>query len=317
MQMKKLWLGIGLMCCSLSIVAAQKVDKMIEAAPDGYVEIEHLNGVANIKGWDRQEVRVVGTLGDKTEEFIFHRDGNEVVIKIKVKRSHGWGNKDDEGDDLQIFVPNNSKLSYTSVNADVDLAGITGGVDVNTVSGGIEANALSGRIRLESVNGNVRGVKLYGDIKIETVNGDIHSLSSGGEDDKYESVNGDIIITSASKEVRVETVNGDMELTLSLIEHLNVNTVNGSMEVRLKLVQDGQVIASSVGGPVTLVFTDDVSARFDLRGHAGGRIVNELSGDKVQKDQYGPGRWLEFTLNGGNGKVNVSTVSGRVTLSKG
>jgi DUF4097 and DUF4098 domain-containing protein YvlB len=316
MQMKKLSLGIVLMCCSLSIVAAQKVDKTIEAALDGYVEIEHLNGVANIKGWDRQEVRVVGTLGDKTDEFIFHRDGNEVVIKVKVKRSRGWGNKDDEGDDLQIFVPNSSKLSYTSVNADVDLMGIAGGVDVNTVSGGIEANALSGRIRLESVNGNVRGVKLDGDIKIETVNGDIHSLSSGGKDDKYESVNGDIIITSASKEVRVETVNGDMELTLSLIEHLNVNTVNGSIEVRLKLAKDGEIRASSVGGPVTLVFTDDVSARFDLRGHAGGRIINELSDDKMQKDQYGPGIGLELSLNGGNGKVYVSTVSGRVKLTK-
>ena len=316
--MKKLWLGIGLMCFSLSIVAAQKVDKTIEASPDGYVEIEHLNGVAEIKGWDRQEVRVVGTLGDKTDKFIFHRDGNEVVIKVKVKvkRSHGWGNNDDEGDDLQIFVPNNSKLSYTSVNAEVDLAGIAGGVDVNTVNGGIEANVLAGRIRLESVNGNIRGVKLDGDVKIETVNGDIHSLSSGGKDDKYESVNGDIIITSAGKEVRVETVNGDMELTLSLIEHLNINTVNGSIEARVKLAQEGEIRASSVGGSVTLLFADNVSARFDIRGHAGGRILNELSGDKVQKGQYGPGRWLEFALNGGNGKVNVSTVSGRVKLAK-
>ncbi|MFQ3236924.1 MAG: DUF4097 and DUF4098 domain-containing protein YvlB [Paraglaciecola sp.] len=314
--MKKLWLGIGLMCCSLSIIAAQKVDKTIEATLDGYVEIEHLNGVANIKGWDRQEVRVVGILGDKTDKFIFYRDGNEVIIKVKVKRSHGWGNEDDDGDDLQIFLPNNSKLSYTSVNADVELEGIVGGVDINTVNGDIEAKALAGRIRLESVNGNIGGVKLTGDINIETVNGDIHSLSSGGKDDKYESVNGDIIITSASKEVTVETVNGDMELTLSLIEHLDVNTVNGSIEAQLKLAQDGEIRASSVGGPVTLVFPDNVSARFDIQGHAGGRIVNTLSDDKMQKDQYGPARGLEFALNGGNGKVNVSTVSGKVMLAK-
>lgn len=314
--MKKLWLGLALMCFSLSIIAAQKVDKTIEAARDGYVEIEHLNGAAQIKGWDRQEVKVVGTLGDKTDKFIFARDGNEVVIKVKVKRSRGWGNDDDDGDDLQIFVPNNSKLSYSSVNAEVELSAIAGGVSVNTVNGAIEANVLAGRIRLESVNGDIRAVKLDGDVKIETVNGDIHSLSSGGKEDNYESVNGDIIITSASKEVRVETVNGDMELTLSLIEHLNVNTVNGSVEARLKLAEDGEIKVSSVGGPVTLLFADNVSARFDIRGHAGGRISNDLSEDKMQKDQYGPGRGLEFSLNGGNGKVNVSTVSGRVKLAK-
>jgi DUF4097 and DUF4098 domain-containing protein YvlB len=314
--MKKLWLGIGLMCFSLSTIGAQKVDKSIAAAPDGYVEIEHLNGVAQIKGWERQEVKVVGVLGDKTDKFIFERDGNEVVIKVKVKRAYGWGNNDDDGDDLQIFVPKNSKLSYTSVNAEVDLSGIAGGVEVNTVNGGIEGNALSGRIRLDSVNGDIRADKLSGDVKIETVNGDIHSLSSGGNEDNYESVNGDILVTSASKEVRVETVNGDMELSLNMIEHLNINTVNGSIEAKLKLAEDAEIRASSVGGSVTLVFEDEVSARFDIRAHAGGRIVNDLSTDEVQKDKYGPSRWLEFTQKDGNGKVNVSTVSGRVKLDK-
>jgi len=57
-----------------------------------------------------------------------------------------------------------------------------------------------------------------------------------------------------------------------------------------------------------------VSARFDLQGHAGGRIVNKISDAKEQRAKYGPRRWLEFSHNGGNGRVDVSTVSGRIKV---
>jgi DUF4097 and DUF4098 domain-containing protein YvlB len=309
--------GIGLCCMSLSLFAGEKVDQTIKAAKDGYVEIEHINGYADIKAWDKPEVRVVGELGDRTKKFVFERDGNEIVIKVKVKNGNNWGSwGSDDGDELEIFVPKGSKLNYSSVNANVEGAGIDGGAHFDTVNGSIEVKDLAGRIRLESVNGNINASKLKGDVKIETVNGEIRSSSNSGKEDRYESVNGDIVITSSSSEIRAETVNGDIELELSEIKHLNLDTVNGSIEAKLDLQKDGDVRASSVGGSVALYFQKDVSARFDIRGHAGGKIVNKLSDDKMQKAKYGPSRWLEFSLNDGHGKVNVSTVSGRVRLDK-
>ncbi|MFT5674851.1 MAG: DUF4097 and DUF4098 domain-containing protein YvlB [Paraglaciecola sp.] len=313
--MKHVLLGMGLLCISLSLFAKEKVDQKIDAAKDGYVEIEHLNGAAEIKGWDKSEVRVVGKLGDRTEEFIFERDGNEVRIEVKVKRGHGsshWGS--DDGDQLEIFIPINSKVSYTSVNADVKASDIKGGANIETVNGEIGVIKLAGRIRLESVNGDISANELEGDVKIETVNGDIKSHSSEGKDDRYASVNGDLLITSGSAEIRAETVNGDIELQLGNVQQLTLETVNGSVEAKLDLQKGGDVRASTVGGSVALYFQDDVSARFDIRGHAGGTIVNKLSEHKMQKAKYGPSRWLEFSLNEGNGKVNVSTVSGRVRL---
>ena len=315
--MKSVLLGMGLLCISLALFAKDKVDKTIDAAKDGYVEIEHLNGVAKITGWDKSEVRVVGELGERTDKFIFERDGNEVVIKIKVKRSSSWGNwGSDDGDELEIFIPLNSKLNYTAVNASVEALNIAGGANIDTVNGSIEVKKLAGRIRLESVNGDILANELEGDVNIETVNGEIESNSSKGKDDRYSSVNGDIQITSESTEIRAETVNGDIELQLGKIQQLTLDTVNGSIEAKLELQKGGDVRASTVGGSVALYFQEDVSARFDVRGHAGGKIVNKLSDHEVEKAKYGPTRWLEFSLNGGNGKVNVSTVSGRVRLDK-
>lgn len=307
--------GIGLCCISQSLFAGEKVDQTIDAKKDGYVEIKHINGYAEVKAWDKAEVRVVGELGDRTKKFIFERDGNEIVIKVKVKNGKGWNNwSSDDGDELEIFVPKGSKVNYSSVNANVEGSGIEGGAHFDTVNGGIEVKDLAGRIRLESVNGNISASKLKGDVKIETVNGDIRSTSNSGKEDRYESVNGDIVITSDSSEINAETVNGDIELALSEVRHLSLDTVNGSIEAKLNLQPGGEVRASSVGGSVSLYFQKDVSARFDIRGHAGGRIVNKLSDDKIQKAKYGPSRWLEFSLNEGDGKVNVSTVSGRVRL---
>ena len=314
--MNRILMSMVMLVVSFNGFAAEKVDKTLEVSKNSYVRIEHVNGAAKISGWDKAEVKVSGTLGDKTDKFIFERDGNDVVIKVKTKKHSGWGNwGSDDGDDLTIFVPINSKINYSSVNAEVEVSGVRGGADVETVNGGIEVKNLAGRIRLEAVNGEINASELEGDVKIETVNGDIRSRSSQGRDDRYSSVNGDINVQSQSEQLQVETVNGDVELSLGSVRQLNLETVNGSLEAKMNLQKNGEVTASSVGGSVELYFQDDVSARFDIQAHAGGSITNKLSEHKVQKDKYGPSRWLEFSINGGSAKVSVSTVSGKVTLA--
>ena len=313
--MNKLMVGIGLCIVSGLAWAGEQVDRTLDAKSDGYVVISHVNGYAKITGWDKEQVRVVGELSDRTSKFIFERKGNEVEIKVKVKDSNGWGNwNSDDGDDLEIFVPFNSVLDYTSTNANVEVSEIRGGTDIETVNGGIDASNLSGRINIESVNGDIVGSGLKGKISFETVNGDIRDRGSDSMDVSYESVNGDIEAKTNSPEVQVETVNGDVELNLQKVEQLAINTVNGTVEVALDLAKNADVRATSVGGTVELSFARGVSARFDLKGHAGGRIINNLTADKEQRAKYGPTRWLEFSTRGGNGRVTVSTVSGRIKL---
>ncbi|MDO6839099.1 DUF4097 family beta strand repeat-containing protein [Paraglaciecola chathamensis] len=318
MMLKGVCSAMGLMA-ALSVSAGEKIDRSIEANPNGYVEIEHVNGKAEIKGWDKSQVQVKGELGENTERFVFERRGNEVLIKVKVKnsRKHSsrWGN--DNEDELIIFVPYQSRINYTAVNADVRLGDIKGGTNAQTVNGEIDAQQLSGRVRLESVNGDINADALKGDVTIETVNGDIRSQSTKGREDAYKSVNGDINVTSSSKELRVTTVNGDVTLAMQKITYANLETVNGELKMALALAKGGELQATTVGGEINLNFAPDVSALFDIRAHAGGKIVNRLTHDKVQKDKYGPSSWLATSIGQGQGKVSVSTVNGRVSISKG
>jgi DUF4097 and DUF4098 domain-containing protein YvlB len=315
--MKKLLMFAGFLCLSWTVLADEKVDRSLDVSKTPYVQIEHVNGSAKVIAWDKSEVKVTGRLGERTKKFIFEKNDNEVLIKVKVKNNNGWNNwGSSKGDDLEIFVPRQSKVYYNAVNADVEIQQVLGGARVETVNGSIDVKELAGRIRLESVNGRINADNLEGDVRISTVNGTIDSRSSKGQEDSYESVNGSIEVFSESGDINVETVNGDIELELGKVNQLNLDTVNGSINAKLDLEKNGEVDASSVGGSIRLYLQSDVSARFDIEGHAGGKITNNLSDDKMQKAKYGPNRWLKFSLNGGSAKVNVSTVSGRIKLNK-
>ncbi|MFT5837741.1 MAG: DUF4097 and DUF4098 domain-containing protein YvlB [Flavobacteriales bacterium] len=315
--MNKLLIFAGFLCLNWAVLAEEKINRSLDVSTTPYVQIEHVNGSAKVIAWDKSEVKVEGRLSERTEKFTFEKNGNEVLIKVKVKNNNGWKSwGSDNGDDLEIFVPRQSKVYYSAVNADVELQKIRGGARVETVNGSIDVKELAGRIRIESVNGRVSADALEGDVKIETVNGNIESRSLKGKEDWYDSVNGDIKVTSESGDINVETVNGDIELALGKVNQLNMDTVNGSIDAKLELENNGEIEASSVGGSIRIYLQSDVSARFDIEGHAGGKIINNLADNKMQRAKYGPSRWLKFSLNGGSAKVDVSTVSGNITLDK-
>lgn len=316
--MSKIKTGLSLLawaCLSTQALAGELVDRTLDTAEDIFIDIEHLDGAMQVKTWGKAQVRVVGELHDKAEKLIFEQRGSKVKLRVKMPKSSYRSYNKQDGDQLEVFVPVAAKIKYESVNAEFEGAGFKGGADIETVNGDIKVSDLTGRLDIETVNGDIKGHNLAGNIKLETVNGSIQDLDSNADKVKYDSVNGDIEANTKARELRVETVNGDMELELETVDELNLSTVNGSIEAQLNLLPKGDVRASSVGGSIKLAFQPDVSARFEIEAHAGGRIRNQISDDEVRKAKYGPGRWLEFSNQGGDAKVKVSTVHGRITLA--
>ena len=76
-----------------------------------------------------------------------------------------------------------------------------------------------------------------------------------------------------------------------------------------------EININSVSGRIELGLPSNTSARFNVQTAAAGRIHNELSDDEPERrNRYVNSRELDFTLNGGDGDVSISTVSGNVTL---
>lgn len=310
--------AVGLFA-SASAWANQKVNDTLDVDTNSYIEIEHINGKIEVIGWDKAQVKVEGELGEKTEEFIFERHGKDVTIKVEVEPyRYNWReeNYGSFGDNLVVHVPHGAKISYNAVNAGASFSDISGGLGVEMINGDIDLNNISGRTRLESVNGDIRFSKQTGDLRIETVNGDISGDHEDSRELAIESVNGNINVTTNSEEVRTETVNGRIKLMLDKIRELDVNTVNGRVDATMQLLSGGDIRADSVGGSIDLFFRDPLSARFDIEAHAGGKITNNLSGETMKKAKYGPRRWLEFAYGEGAAKVEISTVSGKVSVNR-
>ena len=299
---------------SLNIFAGDKIDEVLDVSAGGQVAIENMRGEVAIIGWDKDQMAVSGELDDKALGYTFETDNGFTVFKVKMprnKRNRNWRGSD--GSNLTIHLPISSVLNFQSVNGDVSIKNVTGGTDAHTVNGSIQAIDLSKKIILQTVNGNVEASGLDGKIKLITVNGNVIDTGSKGRA-MYNTVNGSIESDSEAIRVYVESVNGEIDLSLKTIEELDISTVNGEIDAVVTLTDDASVNMTTVSGSARLKLAGDVGGRFRLSSHAGGTIRNKLTDDKVKKQKYGPARNLNFKINGGNASVEMTTVSGNLTI---
>ncbi|QTL36752.1 DUF4097 family beta strand repeat-containing protein [Pseudoalteromonas viridis] len=307
---------VGLAALPLFALAGDKIDEQIQVPLDGKVVIENQRGKVTIKSWDKPSFKVSGELDELAEGYTLETQGNVTEFIVKMpRRTKSWNNQRD-GSRLTIYMPKQSELDFEGVSVDVNVSDFSAGVAVTTVNGDIEANQLSGKVELETVNGDIEGKELSGNIRYETVNGDIEDMASSGKL-RFNAVNGGIESMTQANDIRVENVNGEVDFDIASLKDLRMSTVNGEINVRLRALEKGaNVRFESVSGDVDFYFPAELSARFDIDAHAGGRIINELSADKEKKAKYGPSRELEFVIKDGDVDVEIDTVSGRVTLKK-
>ncbi|MCO7189808.1 MULTISPECIES: DUF4097 family beta strand repeat-containing protein [unclassified Pseudoalteromonas] len=307
---------LGLATLPLFALAGDKIDEQIEVPLDGKVVIENQRGKVTIKSWDKPSFKVSGELDELADGYTLETQGNVTEFIVKMpRRNKGWNNKRD-GSRLTIYMPKQSELDFEGVNVDVDVSNFSAGVAVTTVNGDIEVNQVNGKIELETVNGDIEGKELSGNIRYETVNGDIEDMASSGKL-RFNAVNGGIESMTQASDIRVENVNGEVDFDIASLKDLRMSTVNGEINVKLRALEKrANIRFESVSGDVDFYFPTNLSARFDIDAHAGGRIINELSADKEKKAKYGPSRELEFVINDGDVDVEIDTVSGRIALKK-
>ncbi len=273
---------------------AEDVDRTMDADPDGTVTISNVSGSVEVQGWSRNEVAVSGEIGRRVEELIFERDGNEVLIKVKVpRRSHGGISSD-----LTINVPLASSVQIHTVSADIDVTDVEGEQQLESVSGDVTVEAHASDIDLGSVSGDVE------------VQGDNQSARS-----RISTVSGDIDAESLSGEISAESVSGDISTINGSFERAAMNTVNGEITFHALLLDGGRLDVETVNGNVDIDFGGDVSARFDIETF-NGSIRNCFGPEAVRTSKYAPGRELKFTEGDGSGRVTIETLNGNLRLCK-
>ena len=282
-----------ILACLISVtVFAEDVDRTVDASADGHVDVSNISGSVKVTGWSQNAVKVTGTLGRNVEELIVERDGDKVLIKVKVPKRSGRGIESD----LNINVPQNSSVDIGTVSADIDVIDVTGEQGLHTVSGDVNTEHSGADIVAESVSGDVEvtGDNADGEVKGSSVSGDVRLIRIAGN-------------------VEVESVSGDVAVDEGSFDRANLETVTGELSFEGELRKGGKLTIDTVNGDVDVEFSGDVSAKFDVDTFNGD--IRSCFGPKAERtSKHAPGWELEFTEGGGDGRVSISTLNGDVSI---
>jgi DUF4097 and DUF4098 domain-containing protein YvlB len=275
-------------------VAAEEVDRSLDAASDGAVDISNIAGSVSVDGWNRDQVQVKGTLGRNVEELIVERDGDRVTIKVKVPKRGGRG----IDSDLRISVPRASSIDVATVSADID---------VTSVEGEQKLEGVSGDINTEAFESNVRAGTVSGDVMIKGNGKDTEAHGT--------TVSGDVTLYGLAGEVSAESVSGDVMIDGGSFDRAQFNTVNGDIEFSAELRSDGRLSAETVNGGVDLQFEGKISGRFDIDTFNGD--IDNCFGPKPERtSKYAPGQELSFEEGDGDARITVSTMNGDISICR-
>lgn len=289
--MKKI-LVLTLGCLLASPAFAEEINKTLDAAASGHVDIYNTAGTIEVSGWSRKSVQVTGELGDDVEELIFERNGDSILIKVKVSRRYGR----DIDSDIVVRVPKGSSIDVSGVSADIEVDGVNGEQDLQTVSGDVAASGVSADLEAATVSGDV-------DVK---GNGAITATSAA-------TVSGDVRVSGLSGDLEAESVSGDVTVEDGSFDRVYFETVNGDLHFSAKLGSGGKLSAESVNGDIDIVFDGGVSANFEIETF-NGDIENCFGPDPERTSRYSPGLELSFSHGGGDGRVSIETLNGEISI---
>lgn len=276
----------------VSPLMAEQVDKTLDAAAAGHVGIYNTSGTIEVVGWSRNSVQVTGELGDDVEELVFERDGDDILVKVKVPRHHSR----DIDADIVVRIPEDSSVDISGVSADIEVEDVNGEQSLQTVSGDIESAGVSA------------------DIEAATVSGDVHVSGDGANvETSAATVSGDVHVVGLSGDLEAESVSGDVIVEDGAFDRIYFETVNGDLVFSAALRSGGKLSAESVNGDVDIEFSGEVSASVDLETFNGD--IDNCFGPKPERtSRYAPGLELSFTQGDGDARVVIETLNGDISI---
>ena len=292
--------ALGLLAAAPAF-AATPINENRPLAADGQVRIENIKGSIVVRAWSKPQVQVRGSLGKGVEKLELSGDARSLHIRVKYPNSRGgwnlWGRDDNRTEPtiLELTIPARASLDVDSVSADVDVQQMAGRkLDVSAVSGDVVVTASSpGEASVENVSGDTTMRLTTSRLKAQSVSGDLR-LQGG--------IAGD---------VDIESVSGNIELLAKGLDRLEVSTVSGDAILRTALRPAGSIKAETLSGELRLQLPRGTSARVHAETFSGDISSPDA---RVSREEHGPGKSLDTSYGRGDGRIELESFSGDVSL---
>ncbi|GGK08126.1 DUF4097 family beta strand repeat-containing protein [Luteimonas terricola] len=290
--MNRYLIGFALAGLAFPALAATPINETRPLDARGEVEVSNLKGSIEVRTWDRNEVRITGSLGEGVERLEIGDGGAKLLVRTRYPRN----SRNSEPTTLILEIPRQASLDVDSVAASVDVQGVAGD-----------------ELEIDSVSGDVVAVGAPRKASIESVSGDLQ-LTLNSHDVDIESVSGKVALRGRiAGSIAAETVSGNIDIDTrgERLARLEASTVSGDARVRGGIADGGRFSFESVSGDIRLALPRDASARVEASTFSGDLDAPDAN---VVRKRYGPGASLEHSYGTGSGSIAIETFSGSVKL---
>jgi DUF4097 and DUF4098 domain-containing protein YvlB len=295
MNMRQTAFAGTLVLAAFPALAVQNIDRSQATGPAPVVEVNNVQGKVTVTAWDRNEVRVTGTIENDAHQFEFTGDAGKVTIAVRPPESKRYSYGRDDDALLEVRVPAGAMLRVQTVSAD------------------ILANGVRGEQRLEAVSGDVTTELFDQPLDVRSISGDV-DIRGGGAGNVYaESTSGNVKARGLGGTLEAKSTSGDVDVEMGVTREVRLETVSGDLGARLTLAEGGRVDAQTVSGDVSLSFGKPVNGEFEIESFSGD-IDNCFGPKSSRKSKYGPGTELRFTQGDGSARVSLETLSGDINI---
>jgi len=267
-----------------AMAPAQQADTTF-AVDASRLEVNQLEGILEVRTWDRAEMRVMAVFDEDKGRLDVRRSSGTAHVSIKGE----WG--EPVYGELEITIPRGMALEIAGVSLEVDVEGSASDVTVSTVEGGIALVGGSGNVALSAVDGGVTVSRAAGKIAINAVDGDVSVSESDGA-------------------VAVTAVDGDVTLEGITSDNVSVNAVDGDIGYVGTIADGGRYVLSTHDGDLDVLIPNGANARISIDTFSGELDTDfavELEGD------FGKKR-ISFTVGTGKALVELSAFDGIISL---
>ena len=201
------------------------------------------------------------------------------------------------------------KVSLSTTSGDMALERTKGDIRISSTSGNIVLTRVQGNVNVSTTSGDISLGHVEGDMDISTTSGFIR-LEEGTGRFEGDSVSGDIRVEKLDGTFQMDTTSGDV----SLIEGSGwgkAGTVSGDVKLFLDSL-GGNLTAYTTSGNVDLELPKETSLTLDFDSTSG--ECTTFFDEQLQFNKRG--NQAEGKYNGGENRIDVSTVSGDLRITE-
>ena len=260
-------------------VSAQRMDRTFPADSETVLEIRNLHGKVILHGWDKLQVRIVGTPRTQAVETHVEHQANRIHVHTHLLQSTAPAR--DHMADYEVWAPANIQATIVLQTGALEVENFSEEINIQTVAATVLLRHLSGRTYVKTLNGSIRAERCTGRIDAETISGTLRFVDSTLRYLKAGTTSGDIYYVGNLK------FGGTYEFSNN----------EGLIELRLPDKSSFELTASALRG--------QVENEFHLKTRQHGRVPAR-----------GGQRSLLGTSESGSAMVRATSFSGTIRIRK-